>query len=99
VILQALGIDKEESEMACTYVCYMLPAALLNSFNEAIDLFLIPLGYTYSICMIQAIVVPIHIVFVHLFLDQFGWGIKGVALAHNLSALSGFILLCTYLST
>jgi Na+-driven multidrug efflux pump len=93
-----LGIDKESSEVACTYVSHMLPAALINSFNEAIDLFLIPLGYTYSICMIQAIVVPFHILFVHLFLNQFGWGIKGVALAHNLSALTGFIILCSYLS-
>jgi Na+-driven multidrug efflux pump len=52
VILQSLGIDQESSEVACTYVSHMLPAALINSFNEAIDLFLIPLGYTYSICII-----------------------------------------------
>jgi Na+-driven multidrug efflux pump len=51
-ILQALGIEKESSDQACVYVTTMLPAALVNSFNEAIELFLIPLGYTYSICLI-----------------------------------------------
>jgi Na+-driven multidrug efflux pump len=36
--------------------------------------------------------------FVHLFLNYLEMGIKGVALAHNLSAVLGFTILCTYLS-
>ena len=97
-ILQFLGIDEESSVVACEYVTTMLPAALINSYNEAIELFLIPLGFTYSICIIQAMVVPFHISFVYFFLEYMDWGIKGVAMAHNCSAVLAFTFLCTYLS-
>lgn len=68
-ILETLGIEREASEVACIYVSNMLPATLLNSFNEAIGLFLIPLGFTYSIPAIQMMIVPIHIFNVYLFLE------------------------------
>ena len=63
-ILIRLGIEEESARLACIYVTHMLPATLINSFNEAIDLFLIPLGFTYQICIIQILIVPCHIMFV-----------------------------------
>ena len=97
-ILKKFGIEPEVAETACMYVSNILPAALLNSFNEAIELFLIPLGYTYSICLIQALIVPFHIVFVYVFLNKMGLGLRGVAYAHNLTASLTFFFICTYLT-
>lgn len=51
-ILEYIGIDPAAATVANTYVTTMLPGVLLNSFADSIDLFLIPLGYTYSICVL-----------------------------------------------
>lgn len=52
ILLISLGIDAETAGVACNYVTHMIPAVLLNSYADSIDLFLIPLGYTFSICLL-----------------------------------------------
>ncbi len=48
----AMGIDKESSELANTYVTTMLPGVLLNSYADSIDLFLIGMNFTFGIVVI-----------------------------------------------
>lgn len=97
-ILEYIGIDPAAASVANTYVTTMLPGVLLNSFADSIDLFLIPLGYTYSICVLQSMVVPFHIGCCYLFVNIMEMGVYGVAMAHNVTALLTINFLCTYVS-
>ncbi len=76
----------------------MLPGVLLNSYADSIDLFLIPLGYTYSICVLQSLVVPFHMGCCYLFVNILEMGVYGVAMAHNVTALLTINFLLTYVS-
>lgn len=51
-VLTSAGIESEAASVAAVYCRTMLPGVLLNSFADSIDLFLIPLGYTYSISLV-----------------------------------------------
>lgn len=98
-ILTSVGIDEASAHVAGVYCITMLPGVLLNSYADSIDLFLIPLGYTYSISLVQSLVVPIHIFFCYLFTCVIEWGVAGVAVAHNFTALITIVFLCAYVSS
>jgi len=62
-----MGIDEATSKKAYGYVTTLLPGVLLNSYSDSIDLFLIAMEHTLGICIIQLLVVPIHVGFCYLF--------------------------------
>jgi len=95
-ILTSIGIDEASAIVANSYVTTMLPGVLLNSYADSIDLFLIPLGYTVTICILQSLVVPFHIICCYIFVNYFEMGVQGAAIAHNITAFLTIFFLCTY---
>jgi MATE family multidrug resistance protein len=93
-----IGVDEGSALIASSYVRMMLPGVLLNSFADSIDLFLIPLGYTIPICLLQLAVVPFHIFFCWLFVHKLDRGVVGAAIAHNITASLTILFLCSYVS-
>ena len=54
--------------------------------------------HTLGICIIQLLVVPIHIGFCYLFVTKMGMGVVGAAWAHNITATCTILFLLTYAS-
>ena len=51
-VLTVAGIDPETAMHAQTYLVLLLPAVLINSLGDSIDLFLISMGYNKSVCLL-----------------------------------------------
>lgn len=84
------GIDVETSAYARTYLTLLLPSVLLNSLGDSIDLFLISMRFNHVVCLMQLIVVPIHLVTCWAFVYKLNLGIEGAALANNITAILTF---------
>ena len=77
----------------------MLPAMLLNSLGDSIDLFLIGMGFNNVVLLLQSCVVPIHLFCCWLFIWHFEFGIEGAAIASNLTAFLTLTGQIVYVST
>ena len=82
-----VGIDTMTANYTQAYVTMLLPAMLLNSLGDSIDLFLISMGFANVVCRIQLIVIPIHLLACWVFVSVFELDIAGVAFANNLTAI------------
>ena len=51
-ILVRIGIDAVTASYAKTYITMLLPAMLINSLGDSIDLFLISMGFNYVVCLL-----------------------------------------------
>jgi len=98
-LLVASGISQPSAQVAAVYCRTSLPGVLLNSYADSIDLFLIPLGYSYSISLVQSLVIPVHIFFCYMFTGVVNWGVQGVAMAHNFTAFFTVLFLVMYVSS
>lgn len=82
-----VGIDELTAGYAQLYLTMLLPAVLLNSLGDSIDLFLISMGFNNVVCLLQLIVIPVHLITCWLFVCHFNYGIAGAAFANNLTAV------------
>ena len=82
-----VGIDAMTANYAQAYLTMLLPAVLTNSLGDSIDLFLISMGFNNVVCMLQLIVIPIHLLTCWVFVSVFEFGIAGAACANNLTAI------------
>lgn len=73
--LMALGIDGVTADHAKIYLTLLLPSVLVNSLGDSIDLFLISMGFNHVVCLLQLIVVPIHLLTCWAFVSRLGLGI------------------------
>jgi Na+-driven multidrug efflux pump len=59
---------------------------------------MIPLGFTTSVCVLQAIIIPFHVLGCYIFVIVMDWGVVGAAWVHNVSALITIIFVGAYVS-
>ena len=59
--LTKVGIEADTSYHARTYIVILLPSILINSLGDSVDLFLISMGFNKTVCLLQLIVIPIHL--------------------------------------
>ena len=64
-----IGIDPEVAGYAKTYITMLIPAMLFNSLGDSIDLFLISMGFNNVVCLLQLVVIPIHLFTCWLFVS------------------------------
>jgi len=77
----------------------MLPAMLINSLGDSIDLFLIGMGFNNVVLFLQSFVIPIHLFCCWFFIWHFKLDIMGAAIASNLTAFLTFICQLVYVSS
>ena len=97
-ILESIGIEEDVAAIAAAYVRQMLPGVLLNSYSDAIDLFLVPMGYYSTICILQTLVLPLHFIGCYVFVSIYEWGAVGAACAQNITAVVMLALVCVFVS-
>ena len=68
----------------------LLPAVLINSLGDSIDLFLISMGYNGVVFFLQLVVIPIHLLSCWLLVKHFEYEIVGASLANNITAILTF---------
>lgn len=76
----------------------LLPAVLINSLGDSIDLFLISMGFNNVVFLLQLIVLPFHLLTCWLFVSHLKFGIAGAALANNLTAIITFTAQIIYVN-
>ena len=76
----------------------IFPAMLFNSLRDSVDLFLISMGFNNVVALIQLIAIPIHLLTCWILVGHFNYGITGAAMATNLTAVSAFLLIVTYVN-
>ena len=75
-----------------------MPAVLLDSYVDSLDLFLIAMGYSSAILVIMSFTIPCHAFFCYLFVHVGGMGLVGAANAHNLTSFVTCIVTTVYIS-
>ena len=85
--LVLIGVDETTAGYANEYLICLLPAILMNTIGDSVDIFLISMGYNNVVCNIQMYALPIHFFICWIFVNFLDWGIKGAAMANNLTAL------------
>ena len=85
-----IGIDAMTAIYTQAYLTMLLPAMLINSLGDSIDLFLISMGFNNVVCMLQLIVIPIHLLTCWVFVSVSELDIAGAAIANNLTAILTF---------
>ena len=73
--LCTVGMDEQTSGYAQVYLTMLLPTVLFNSLGDSIDLFLISMGFNNVVCLLQLIVIPVHLVTCWLFVSHLNYGI------------------------
>lgn len=96
ILLQKVGIDVAAADLASKYCMVFMPGLFLNSYADAIDIFMLGMGKTYIIMYLQLAVIPLHIFFVWFFVNYMQHGIIGAANAHNCTAVVSFLLQFIY---
>jgi MATE family multidrug resistance protein len=96
IVMEALGMDKEASRLACNYAIALGPAAYFNSLGDAIDLFLTAMGSSYIIMVFQAFMIPMHYAWTWFFVVYMDWGLMGAAYGNNLGAIVNFFIQVIY---
>ena len=81
-----------------TYITMLLPTVLLNPLGDSIDLFLISMGFNNVVCILQLVVIPIHLLTCWFFVCHFEFGIAGAAFSNNLTALITILCQIVYVS-
>ena len=98
-LLISLGFDHMTAAYAKEYITMLLPAVLINSLGDSIDLFLISMGYNGVVFFLQLVVIPIHLLSCWLLVKHFEYEIVGASLANNITAIltfAGQVVYVTY---
>ena len=77
----------------------MLPAMLINSLGDSIDLFLIGMGFNNVVLTLQSVVIPIHLFCCWFFIWHLELDIMGAAIASNVTAFLTFICQLIYVGS
>ena len=96
--LTVFGIDQVTAAHAKTYLTLLLPSVLINSLGDSIDIFLISMGYTNVVCILQLVVIPMHLITCWAFVSRLGYGIAGAAMANNITAILTFACQIIYVN-
>ena len=92
-----IGLSAEPAMHAQRYLKLLIPCMLMNAVGDAIDLFLIAMGYTQIVLYVQITVIFFHLMACWLCVSVYGLGIGGAAIASNLTALLTIIIQIGYM--
>jgi Na+-driven multidrug efflux pump len=94
----AVGFDPEASAFSQQYINMFIPGIYLGGLIDSNRRLLNSMGYQYFPMISQICVLPLHILWCYILVDQKEMGIKGSALASSITNLTNFIAMWIYTS-
>lgn len=98
-LFNAAGMDANVAGYTETYLTTLLPAVLINCLGDSIDIFLVSMGFSNVVCLIQIAVLPIHILQTWLLVCYFDLGIVGAAISNDITSVLNLGLQLAYVSS
>lgn len=88
-VLDFVGVDEVTASYTRKYITWSLPAVLVNAFSDSIDLFLLSIdegSHSIVVFILQTLVIPLDLVSCWYFVTHLDYGVRGAAIAINLTS-------------
>jgi Na+-driven multidrug efflux pump len=96
IVLIKAGFDEVVAGEVRNYLLMMIPGIICASYKDAMDVFLIAMGYSSAIMVVDFVISPFYLALCYWFVSFNNLGTFGLALTLNITSFAGVISISIY---